>query len=196
MKTFLQRGLVVSLILLCSLVLVTNPLFATSLYSDANSIYTEAKAREAGDILTVIIREQSTATQQANTDTAQSNGLQVGPGGGLLDFIKLIQMDQQDSSSASGSTTRSGNLSAQMTVQVEKVLPNGNLKIHGTKEITINNETQKIELSGIVRPEDISVQNIIDSTKIANGRINYKGNGAIGDKQRPGLLTRLLNWIF
>jgi flagellar L-ring protein precursor FlgH len=195
MKSYYQR-ILVFVILSLMLIFASTSLLAASLYSDSNSLYDGYKASKVGDIVTVIIREESAANQQANTDTEQSNSLEAGPGGGLLDFIKMLQMDQEDSSSASGNTSRSGNLTAQMTVQVEKVLSNGNLRIHGVKEITINGETQKIELSGIIRPEDIDGNNIIDSTKLANGRIKYDGQGPIGDKQRPGLLTRMFNWIF
>lgn len=181
----------------CGLLLVANFSLAASLYEDSSSsLYDGHKAREAGDIVTVIIREETNATQQANTNTEQNNNLEAGPGGGLLDFIKMLQMDQQDSSSASGNTSRSGNLNARMTVQVMKVLDNGNLEVHGIKEITINGETQKIELSGIIRPEDIDVNNTIDSTKLANGKIKYQGEGPIAAKQRPGIFTRIFNWLF
>ncbi|MBM7622910.1 flagellar basal body L-ring protein FlgH [Sporohalobacter salinus] len=190
MKFFLIVGLIAILFL------ATNPLLAASLYEDNNSPYGEHKAKETGDLLTVIISESSTANQQASTETEQSNEVNVGPGAGELDFVKLFQLSQDDSSSADGSTSQSGSLTAQMTVQVTETLSNGNLKIEGTKEITINAETQKIKVSGIVRPEDITISNTINSTKIANSKIKYVGEGAIGDRQRPGILTKILNIFF
>ncbi|SJZ47739.1 flagellar basal body L-ring protein FlgH [Selenihalanaerobacter shriftii] len=196
MNKFHQKFLMIVMVMFCFIFLMSASSLAVSLYEDAGSLYDEHKAKNMGDILTVIIQEQSAATQEADTDTEQSNELEVSPGGGLLDFIKMLRMSQEDSSSASGSTSQSGNLSARMTVQVVQVLANDNLRIHGVKEITINEETQKIELSGIVRPEDITVNNTIDSTQIANGKITYDGEGAIGDKQRPGLFTRVLNILF
>lgn len=189
-KFFLVIGLI------SILFLAANPLLAASLYEDNNSPYGEHKAAEAGDILTVMISESSTADQQASTETEQSNEVNVGPGAGELDFVKLFQLSQEDSSSADGSTSQSGSLTAQMTVQVTEVLPNGNLKIEGTKEITVNAETQKIEVEGIVRPEDITISNTVNSTKIANSKIKYVGEGAIGDRQKPGLLTKVLNVFF
>ena len=192
-----QRSIkMILLVVICSGLIVANQGLAASLYDSTSSPYAEHKARKSGDVLTVIIRESSSANQQASTDTEQSNEVNVGPGAGELDFIKLFQMSQEDSSSASGNTSQSGNLSARLSVQVVDVLDNGNLKIAGVKEITINAETQKIKVEGIVRPDDITIQNTVDSTQIANSKIKYVGDGAIGDKQRPGILSKLLDIFF
>jgi flagellar L-ring protein precursor FlgH len=77
-------------------------------------------------------------------------------------------------------------------------MPNGNLKIVGTREVMVNNENQLIILSGIIRPRDISDENVITSTFISDAKIAYSGSGIVDDRQRPGWLANLLNnvWPF
>jgi flagellar L-ring protein precursor FlgH len=76
------------------------------------------------------------------------------------------------------------------------VLDNGNLVIDGSKVVEINEEKEIIKISGIVRPQDIESNNIIYSYNVANAQITYSGKGAASTGQRPGLLARILNWIF
>jgi len=75
-------------------------------------------------------------------------------------------------------------------------LPNGNLEIVGTREVTVNSEEQTIALSGIIRPRDISPDNIILSTYISDAKIAYSGSGIINDRQRPGWMARILDWVW
>ncbi len=149
-----------------------------------------------GDLLTIIITEDASATQQASTDSSQGTNVNVGAGTGILDFITAFGVNQSDSTNAAGSTVRSGSLSANVTVEIIEVLPNGNFKVSGEKRINVNDETQKVKLTGVVRPQDITPQNTIDSTYIANVDIEYHGKGVVGDRQRPGIITRILNWFF
>ncbi|MGM0369250.1 MAG: flagellar basal body L-ring protein FlgH, partial [Bacillota bacterium] len=115
---------------------------ANSLWDDSESMYTDNVAFEKGDILTVNITESSSANQEATTDLSQTNQANVGAGTGILNFIKSLGYNQSDSNSASGTTTRSGSLDADMTVKVVEKTTNGNLKIAGTKELDINGEKQ------------------------------------------------------
>ena len=96
----------------------------------------------------------------------------------------------------SGTTQRSGDLTAFITTKVIEVLPNGNLKIEGTREVKVNNEKQLIILSGIIRPRDISPGNIILSTYVADAKIEYSGSGVIHDRQRPGWMTRIIDIVW
>ncbi|MCK8827772.1 flagellar basal body L-ring protein FlgH [Natroniella acetigena] len=169
---------------------------ATSLWNGNDELFRDNKANQVGDILTVIITEDATATQQASTDASQNNQADVGAGTGIFDFIRSFGFSQSDSSNATGSTSRSGSLSAEITVQIEEELANGNLKISGTRSVKINDETQDIKLTGIVRPEDISPQNTIESNYIANAEIDYEGKGVIGDRQRQGIISRIVAWLF
>ena len=184
------------LILSLLIFLIAPGILANSLWNDGGSMFSDDKAVEEGDILTVLITEDATASQQASTDASQDNQAEIGAGTGVLDFINAFGYEQSDSTSADGSTTRSSDLTAEMTVQIIEVLDNGNLKINGTKRLRINDETQEIELTGIVRPEDISPENTIESNYVADADISYDGRGVIGDRQREGIISRIISWIF
>ena len=96
----------------------------------------------------------------------------------------------------SGSTSRSGDLSAFITCRVTQVLPNGNLHIVGSREVLVNHETQMIILSGVIRPRDINDDNVILSTFVSDAKIAYSGSGIVNDRQRPGWLANLLNSVW
>ena len=96
----------------------------------------------------------------------------------------------------SGVTTRSGKLSGRMTGLVDAVLPNGNLRIQGKRMVTVNGEEQIMVLTGIVRPEDISSNNVVRSTYIADARIEYYGMGVISEKQYPGWMARMFDRVW
>jgi flagellar L-ring protein precursor FlgH len=76
------------------------------------------------------------------------------------------------------------------------VRPNGNLKIVGSREVMVNNETQLIILSGTIRPRDIQENNVILSTFVSDAKIAYSGSGIIDDRQRPGWLANMLNVVW
>ena len=96
----------------------------------------------------------------------------------------------------SGATARKGELAASITARVTEVLPNGNLKILGKREIRVNNETQYLALTGIVRPRDISSENVVLSTYISDAKIVYTGTGVVNDPQSPGWLVRVLDTVW
>lgn len=176
----------------------TNMVVASSLWRDTrNSLFADCKARSVGDLVTLIIVERTEASQSAQTTTGKEASISLGPGVGVLDgFIPLAKASTSDSLSAGGKTTRGGSISAKMTTQVVEVLPNGNLVIEGRQTIIVNKEKQEIVVRGTVRPEDISPDNTILSTYVSNASISYEGTGALGNKQKPGILTQILNWLF
>ncbi|MCX7991914.1 MAG: flagellar basal body L-ring protein FlgH, partial [Proteobacteria bacterium] len=92
--------------------------------------------------------------------------------------------------------TRQSKLDATISAKVIEVLPNGNLVLESRKEIVINRENQILVLRGIVRPEDIQLDNTILSTKIADSKIYLVGEGVIGDKQGQGWLVRIIDKIW
>ena len=95
-----------------------------------------------------------------------------------------------------GSTTRSGDLTAFITCRVTEVMPNGNLRIVGTREVMVNHENQVIILSGTIRPRDIASDNIIRSIFVSDAKIAYSGSGVIDDRQRPGWLANFLDTVW
>ena len=173
-----------------------------------SELFINTKARRVGDIVTVKIVESSSATNKATTKTGRSSSL-TGSIDGLFNMEKRypsshpffnpfsqIKGDLETDFDGSGTTHRSGDLSAYITTKVTDILPNGNMKILGNREVTVNNEKQFIELSGIVRQADISPDNIIFSTFISDAKIKYKGAGVINNNQNPGWLTKIINVIW
>nr|HRI55458.1 flagellar basal body L-ring protein FlgH [Anaerolineae bacterium] len=94
-----------------------------------------------------------------------------------------------------GRTARTGRLVAQLSVTVREVLPNGDLRLEGEQLLTINEEQQRIVLSGLARPQDISEGNVVLSTRLADARITYVGEGDLADRQRPAWWRRALDWM-
>jgi flagellar L-ring protein precursor FlgH len=180
-----------------------------SLWKDGqDSLFTANKARQVGDLLTVAMYEQASAKKQAATSAGRSSSASFGiPNlfgietslankNPYLDPSNLISADSKTDFKGSGSTSREEKLSATLTTRVVEVLDGGNLRIEGGKTVRVNHEDQMIRLSGIVRPADITVHNMIDSIYILDARIEYLGKGIISDNQRPGWLARLLGAVW
>ncbi|MEZ4483719.1 MAG: flagellar basal body L-ring protein FlgH [Syntrophotaleaceae bacterium] len=190
---------------------VETPQSTGSLWTESRgSLFGDIKARQIGDILTVAIFEQASASREATTETGRSSESSAGISKFLgleTDFTKLnsaidptqlISTSYDNDFKGSGSTSRKENLVATLSTRVVEVFPNGNLRIEGGKTVTVNHEEQIIVLTGIVRPNDISPQNVIDSKYVLDAKIAYTGKGVISDKQKPGWMTRILDnvWPF
>jgi flagellar L-ring protein FlgH len=187
------------------------PARAGSLWGNRGSdLFTDVKARRVGDIVTVAITEKASASKEATTETDRSSSISAditkffGLENDLadlhsgLDPTNLISAQYANDFKGAGVTKRKEDLVATLTTQVVEVLPNGNLRIEGNKAVTVNNETQFIQLTGLVRQSDITAGNIVDSKFILDARIAYTGKGVVSDKQHPGWLVRLLDnvWPF
>jgi flagellar L-ring protein precursor FlgH len=157
-------------------------------------LFKDTKASRVGDIVTVIIAESSQASKASQTKTSRASDNTFGFKAGSVptDF----QLKGGNKFEGTGTTSRAGNLNATVTAVVIEVLANGNLKIDGVKDIKVNDETQYITVSGIVRSEDIGRNNSILSTDIADAKILYKGEGSLDDEQRPGWLGKAFKWIW
>jgi flagellar L-ring protein FlgH len=177
--------------------------------SNFGSLFISQKAHHVGDIVTIRIVESSSASNQANTTTERDSSIAIStpeffgaednvPSGWLFNPLGNLRAGFGSDFEGDGSTNRSGDLTAFITSKITEVLPNGNLKILGIREVAVNNEKQFIHLSGIIRSRDISTDNIILSTYIADAKIEYSGKGIIDDRQKPGWLATLFNklWPF
>lgn len=171
------------------------PAAAGSLYQPGQfqSLVSDRRAYQAGDVLTVQVFESSSAQSTANTTTDSSGTLNMALKTNAINKAAAVQLS--DDFAGKGSTQRSGRLLAQFTVVVQEVDANGLLRIKGDQIIDVNNEKQEIRLEGRVRPVDIAENNTVLSTRIADARISYMGDGVLGEKQRPGILTRILHWL-
>ncbi len=178
--------------------------------SNAGSLFNDQTAHQIGDIVTVIISEQASASKQATTNTGRNSDMSASIptffGVEASEYFtkqknpitpsNLVKAGFSNKFTGNGSTSRTENLTASLTTQVIDTYPNGQLKIRGGKEVMVNNEVQVIYLTGIIRPQDISAANTIGSSQILNARISYTGKGPISDKQKPGWAMRILDNIW
>lgn len=172
---------------------------AISLYGDGGrggNMFVDRKAHQVGDILTIIISERTTTTLSKSTDNSKSGQQTLGAGVGWLDFFKATSANQNDKFTATGNATSSNRYAANITVTVVDVLDNGNLVVEGKQSIWQNKNEEKITISGIIRPDDIGVNNTIPSTKVADATIKFDGKGPLNAKQRQGILTQIFNFLF
>lgn len=169
---------------------------ATSLWQTGNNLFADRKANQIGDFITVLITEQNTAKQSADTATSQDLGIELSPGVFLSDLIFSLNPDYRDSASAQGTTSRSGTIIAEITVEVIEITAAGNFVVEGFKSLTVNGERETITLRGVISPYDLERNSVIESHKIADVEISYTGQGVISAKQRPSFIEWLLNWIF
>jgi len=165
------------------------------------SLYGDKKAKRIDDIITVLIIENASASNKTRTGTGSSSdvGFNTGSsGGGLMSYLPTWGFSGKNEANfkGQGETSRTGELKAKVTARVIEVQDNGNLLINGSKLVEINNEKEMIHVSGIIRPEDISVDNTVLSYSIADANITYTGEGVNQDAQKPGFLTRFFTWLF
>ena len=161
-----------------------------------NYLFGDVRARFPGDLLTVVVAEKSAgkkdATTAAKADSSISASVEefFGIPAAAVKFLpkgfnpeSIVKAKTARESKSDGETERNGSLSASITVSVVGVDPSGNLHVQGDKVITVNREEQYIVLTGIVRPEDITTDNSVASTRLADARIDYYGRGVVADKQ-------------
>jgi flagellar L-ring protein precursor FlgH len=176
------------------------PRYEGSLFSGENGrnmFFVDRKARAVNDVVTVRIADVTSATGQANTNTSRASSV-----AGSLDNVfgfkpgSIAEAQLKAGFDGKATTTRKNALSATVTAVVREVFPNGNLFVEGSKEVIINNERQYITVTGVVRPEDIAPDNSISSDLLADARLVYSGRGVLSDKQRPGILGRVVDFVW
>jgi flagellar L-ring protein FlgH len=166
----------------------------------AASLFSDRRAWRVGDILTVLIIETSAAKSEANSATQKNSdhGLSASGGAKGNSYSPLYGMRGQFNNGFDNdaATSRSGSLHGKITAKITQVDANGNFSISGAREMSVNGETESIMISGIVRAEDISPDNTVYSFNIADAKISYKGKGLVDKGQHPGLIDKVLGWIF
>lgn len=193
-----RLGLILSL----AAVLASAPAWADSLYVEGPNQNLTSFFRPnlaVGNVVTIVINEDDNATSGASTSANKDSRLRGDWNfGTLLPKIVASNVDLRGRTdfTGQGTTTRNGKLTATISARIEEVLPNGTLRIVGHKTVTVNEEQTVITIHGIVRPLDISPDNQVDSSRVADLSIDFKGSGPASAKSTPGLLTRLFNWLF
>ena len=182
--------------LLAALVSFAAPVSTWAQQADApllqRSLFADRRAHRVGDMLTVVVTEVASASASARTRADKEESM----------FGQINQPDERpwnldlafgNDFEGGGSIQRSGKLLATLTVVVQSIDARGNLRVLGEQNIRVNNEDQRIALSGVVRPEDIGPDNTVASSRIADASIDFKGEGVLARKQSPGLLTKLFD---
>lgn len=185
-------------ILIAAFVIVGGTADAKSLWSEngSMSLYADKKARNVGDILTIVISESTTQTATKSRSNSKSGSISVGSGTGIFDFIKAFSASGSDSFQANGTATDTNRFSGQITVTVVEVLPNDNMVVEGTQSIWQNRDEHKITLRGVIRRDDVTMLNTVPSYKVADATLKFNGKGPLNAKQRQGILTQIFNFLF
>ncbi len=160
------------------------------------SLVSNLKAHRVGDLVTILITEEAAANAGAKTKADNKSEHGGGPGLGFLDFIRAWDVSSENKYQGNGDTERSGSLRAEITARITEVLHNGDFRLAGTRMVNINGEKQLIEITGVCRSRDIAPDNTIMSTYISEAQIAYNGSGLVTDSAQPGVVTRILNWLF
>ena len=181
---------------------VQAPAQYNAIYQPGTSLllFEDIKARRIGDMITVVLQEQTDAEKSADTGTNKS------PSTEIVDPIIFgnspthngnpmfrNSLESEHAFDGTGESSQSNSLSGSVTVSVVEVLANGNLRVQGEKWISINQGEEYIRLRGIVRPSDINADNTISSTRVADAQIQYSGNGLLNETNSMGWLARFFN---
>lgn len=173
-----------------------------------NTFFEDQRADNVGDILTVLVtiddeanmkNETTRGRTAAETATApaalgyESYIGKVLPG--PVDPTNLLDIDTNSNHKGTGEIKRNEDVKLKVAAIISQILPNGNLVIQGRQEVRVNYENRILEMSGIIRPEDISIDNTISYEKIAEARIAYGGKGQVTDVQQPRLGQQFLDIV-
>ena len=174
------------------------------IYSEAKGglFATDKRASIIGDILTVKLSESFSATKAQTASSKKSDSFDVTMPVGLPNVVTggfseagALKSGTEQSFSGSGAAAQSNTLSGFLAVTVVRVHNNGNMEIAGQKKLNLNNGDEYVRLTGIIRPNDISASNLVDSSRIANAEITYVGAGQVADTGRKGWLSNAMRTI-
>lgn len=178
----------------------------------SSPLFEDIRPRRVGDVITVVVNEQTNASKSASTSTKKDNSVDVtnptlfgnplsfraGPLSGK-DLNLETNLESAKSFDGTGASAQSNKLTGNVTAVVTEVLPNGYLRIYGEKVISINQGDEQITLSGVIRPADIMADNTVSSALIAGAEISYGGTGVVADSSDMGWLGKFFNgkwWPF
>jgi len=169
--------------------------------TNGNGLFaSDIRARDVGDILTVALNETFAATKAQTAASAKNDTFGVTLPTGLPNILTGgydknaagLNAGTARSFAGSGTAAQSNSLTGLLTVTVTRVFDNGNMEIAGQKKLTLNNGDEYVRLTGLIRPEDISATNTVQSNRIADAEIVYVGAGEIADSSRQGWLSRTM----
>ena len=170
------------------------------------ALFADQRARRIGDIITIELIEKTNASKKASTKTKKDNKMDIatplifgGPVTHIGKEILAASADAKRDFNGEGDSTQSNSLTGRISVTVINVLPNGNLMVRGEKLLTLNQGSERIQLSGVIRAADVSPDNTVLSTQVADAQISYAGEGALADANQSGWMARFFQsgwWPF
>ncbi len=164
---------------------------------DASSnlfLFEDVKARRVGDLITVVLEESINASKSASTEADKESTIGLpaptlfGKDNRLNEIVNDIESSHEFN--GEGETTQENSIEGNITVMVHQVYPNGYLLVKGEKLIELNEGSEVVRISGIVRPTDVTTDNTVLSNQVANAQITYKGKGIVSDRSTAGWLTK------
>ncbi|QCI21063.1 flagellar basal body L-ring protein FlgH [Buchnera aphidicola (Hyperomyzus lactucae)] len=166
-------------------------------------LFEDHRPHNVGDIITVVLQENISASNSSITNVSRDGsanlGITISPGQlnpmlgvNLKDNTTGFNGIGKNDFSGKGSNSAKNKFTGLITVTVQKILPNSNLKVIGEKQVAINEGKEFIRFSGVINPNNINKHNLISSTQIADARIEYVSHGRINDVQKMGWLQRFL----
>lgn len=171
--------------------------------------FKDQRAKTVGDIMTVVIDIDDEGKMENKTDRSRSNRENAALPNLLgiephftevlpeaLDLNNLVNTTSSSNYAGDGTTDRKEKIEMKLAATVTQVLPNGNMVIQGSQEVRVNYENRLLKLAGVVRPQDVNVDNTVSYEKIAEARIAYGGNGQITDVQQPRYGQQLYDVLF
>lgn len=185
----------IHLLMLLVLVITASQTWAVNLFDEQlyRPLIADRKATLPGDVLTVLVLETSNAQTGADLSSRKNINTKVFAGYNGDGYAVNFGVDGKGSTAAQ--TGRNGKIKAALTVRIKEVFPNNTYLVEGLQLITINGEQQRILLRGIVRPEDISPQNTVLSTRLAQAHITYAGAGSVSNSQTRNYIYKVLSFI-
>jgi flagellar L-ring protein precursor FlgH len=164
------------------------------------ALFEDLKARRIGDLLTIVLRESTSASKSASTKTKKDTSIDL-PGPTLAGRAVTVNgkpilessLEGTREFDGQGSSSQSNTLSGNITVTVVNRLPNGNLLVQGEKWLRLNQGDEFVRISGVIRPYDIQQDNTVTSDRVADARISYGGRGMVASANRAGWLARFFN---
>jgi flagellar L-ring protein precursor FlgH len=189
MNALLKRLIFLGMLILSQTLWAIN-LFDEDVY---RPLIADRKATLPGDVLTVIVMETSNA--QTSADLSSHKEIKAALEAGYNRNNHQVNFGLDGKGKTAAKTGRNGKIKAALTVRIKEVFPNQTYLVEGAQRITINGENQKILLRGVVRPEDISPQNTILSTRLAQAQIVYTGAGSVSNSQDRNYIYKILSFI-
>lgn len=159
------------------------------------TLTSDRKAAMVGDLLTIQVFENATATTSADTSTRRNASARAGLTRPFGHSVSAALETSGDFDGGGSSTQRTNRFLTTVTVTIREILPNGDLRVEGQQILSLNDERQTVDIQGRVRPVDISDGNVVMSNRLADAKITLVGDGELTERQRRSWWKRVTDWL-